>query len=265
MKRLETGFKTKRISIQQGLILAVVGAAALLLVLLILSTSTWTAIAYTMVALLALLIFLSVYFWGTIIFGGLIDLLQRRSSSSPWSVGSTGNIPEHDIDPGLELVSAGMLVYRYGEVKPRIHFRKVPLTGARAIRPFVVARTGSERQYNFHFMLNDDNEKTRYSDEFSFNVKNEPQLIMPHYRLSLSMPKKLVGQRWNLRVRSGVTTVTSFRFMFIEEGSQTELLTQAANAEPILASQEEMLARLLDTAIKQDVLGSTQEIELETI
>jgi hypothetical protein len=180
-------------------------------------------------------------------------------------VGSTGNIPEHDIDPGLELVSAGMLVYRYGEVKPRIHFRKVPLTGARAIRPFVVARTGSERQYNFHFMLNDDNEKTRYSDEFSFNVKNEPQLIMPHYRLSLSMPKKLVGQRWNLRVRSGVTTVTSFRFMFIEEGSQTELLTQAANAEPILASQEEMLARLLDTAIKQDVLGSTQEIELETI
>jgi hypothetical protein len=263
MKQQETGSKTKRISIQQGIGLAVVGTVALLAVLIVFSTSTWTAVAYTMVGLLALLILLAAYFWGTVFFGGFLEVFRRRSTSAPWSVGDTGNIPQHDIDPGLELVSAGMLVYRYGEVKPRIHFRKVPLTGARAIRPFVVARTGSERNYHFHFTLNDDNDTARYNDEFSFHVKDEPQLIMPHYRLSLSMPRKLVGQRWNLRVRSGVTTVTSFRFMFIEEGTSNELLTQTANQESMLASQEEMLARLLDAAIKRDAMESTQEIELE--
>jgi hypothetical protein len=181
------------------------------------------AVAYAIVALFVFLIALAVYFWGSVFFGGILDILTQGNSSGTWGIGIS-EIPKHDIDPGLELLAAGILVYRMGEVRPEIHFRKVPLGNARAMRPFIVARTGSERPYQFLFSLTDDHNSTRFESQFTVKLGDALQLIMPQYRLAPDIPRKLVGQRWSLQVKSGVTVITSFRFMFIDSTERKDVL-----------------------------------------
>jgi hypothetical protein len=221
-----------------------------------LTGETWRAVAYAVVALFAFLVLLAIYFWGAMLFGGLLEAVGRRATPVPWSVAGAGEVPEHDIDPGLELMAAGVLVYRLGEVKPRPHFRQIPLTNAHAIRPFVVARTGADRPYAFEFVLSDAQDSVRYHAELVSPLKDAPQIVMPHARLRVTLPKRLSGQRWNLQVRSGVTIVTTLRFVFVD-GS--------AESDPGLDWQRTVLPRLLDDAIKQDVLLNTQEVVLEDL
>jgi len=244
----------KRITWQKGLLFCVIGAFCLFLITLVLTGQTWEAIAYAVVVLFGLLFALAIYFWGSMLFGGVLELIGRQRTPVPWAVDGSVNVPEYDFDPGLELLAAGVLAYRYGEVKPHVHFMTVPMQNVRAIRPFVVARTGSERTYHFDFTLTDEQDRGRFNTEIESLLHNSPQLVMPHCRLIVQTPKKLIGQRWNLQVRSGVTVVTSLRFSFAADGTIDE---------PIPASHQDLLPRLLDGALKQDAMTNTQEIILE--
>ena len=145
---------TRRITIQQGFVLSTLVAFGLFLIFLVATGAAWRAVAYAMVALFAFLVVLAVYFWGALLLGGLLEMVGRQRTPVPWSIGDV-ETAEHDLDPGLELQAAGILVYRLGEVRPRVHFRKVPLAEVRAVRPFVVVRTGSARAHTFEFTLTD--------------------------------------------------------------------------------------------------------------
>ena len=80
------------------------------------------------------------------------------------------------------------------------------------------------------------------------------------------VPRKVVGQRWTLQVRSGVTVVTSFRFMFIDSAERSDVLGSAVNpADQTLGRVQEVLPGLLDEALKRDAMISTQEIVLEDL
>ena len=253
-------------------VITLIGAVILVLAILVLTDNTWRAVAYGLVALFAFLVAESVYFWGAMVLGGTVEALTRRRPAG-WALDEASSlvIPEHNIDPGLELMAAGVLVYRLGEVKPHVYFRKVSLTNARAIRPFVVARTGAARPYHFHFTLVDESGKTRHAEEFEFDLEDAPRLVMPRCRLLLEMPRQLVGQRWSLQVCSGVTVITSFRFMFADGGSHGIVSSEAGQArspngsESALGWQQEMLPMLLDEAIKHDVMTQTREIVLEEL
>ncbi len=245
----------KRITWQKGLLFSVVGAFGLFLIALVLTGQTWEAVAYAVVVLFGLLFALAIYFWGSMLFGGVLEVIGRQRTPVSWAVEfGSGAIPEYDLDPGLELLAAGVLAYRYGEVKPHVHFMTVPMQNVRAIRPFVVARTGSERTYHFDFVLTDEQDRGRFDTEIASQLHSQPQLVMPHCRLIVKTPKKLIGQRWNLQVRSGVTVVTSLRFSFVADGIADE---------PIPAAHQAVLPRLLDSALKQDAMTNTQEIILE--
>jgi hypothetical protein len=172
-------------------------------------------------------------------------------------------LPEHDIDPGLELAAAGMLVYRFGEIKPQVYFRNVPLVNVRAIRPFVVVRTGVERPYEFEFSLTDEQDIVHFRHEFTANLHSDPRLVMPPYRLLIGSVKNLLGQRWHLRVRSGVTVVTSFRFLFVDQPETGSDGRMNGGDELAPSWQHDLLSKLLDEALKRDVMSNTQEIELE--
>lgn len=253
-----------RINFRQALFVGILAASVLLVLVLAVTKSTWAAVAYALVALFGFLFVLALYFWGAMLLGGILETFSRHKAHATWSIGGTKpEAPEHNIDPGLELIAAGILVYRYGEVKPRVYFRAVTLTNARAIRPFVVARTGEERTYEFDFLLVDQSEQVRFKGQFAHELRNAPQMVMPHYRLLLNAPHHLTGQRWNLRVRTGVTVVTSVRFTFVD-GTDTQL-KKSAVSEEMQASQKEMLLTLLDEAIKQDAMTQTQEIVLEGV
>jgi len=263
----------QRISPQTALLVSVLAAFGLFLLGLMLTGEMWRALAYATVALFGFLVVQAIFFWGAVVFGSLSETFTRRRSPALWSTAELPGlkVPEHDIDPGLELLAAGMLVYRLGEIRPGVYFRKVPLANARSIRPFVVARTGLPRPYRFEFVLSDEGGASRFRDEFAFELRDDPQIVMPNYRLALARPKRLVGQRWRLQVRSGVTTVTSFRFMFSEgggppngaSGSATE--TADGGVESVPAWRQDLLPQLLDKALKRDVLMSTQEIVLEDL
>lgn len=264
---------------QTWAIIAALSAFGLFLLALMLTGQVWRAVAYGVIALFGFLIALAVYFWGAMLFGSTLEMLARqRQGTVSWSmIGENLVTPKHDIDPGLELLSAGILVYRLGEVKPQPYFRKVPLGDARAVRPFMIARTGAERNYRFSFLLNDEVETTRFDNEFVFALKDEPQVVMPPCRLVVDRPRALIGQRWTLRVQSGLTVVTSFRFIFVEGSAQPgiEKMGIARNgsgngsrlaADGGLAEwQECMLPELLDEAVKRDAMSSTQDIVLEVV
>jgi hypothetical protein len=252
--------------------LGLVGAFGLFLAALILTGQTWRIIAYALIALFAGLTLLAIYFWGAMILSGIMDLFSSLHHGTPWSAGVQGELvaQEHDIDPGLELVAAGMLVYRLGEVRPRIHFRKIPLANARSIRPFIVARTGAERPYHFQFTLFDEADVPHFQQDFAFTLKDDPQMVTPPQRIMFNKPKKVIGQRWSLQVRAGVTVITSLRFMFVE-GGQIEPTLESSNPlisdyqEPVPDRQQDLLAHLLDQALKMEAMTSTQEIILEDV
>lgn len=251
------------------LFLSLLGAFGLFLLLLIITGKAWWAIGYAIIALGGFLILMAVYFWGAVVLGGLLVALGQRSRSPSWALAKdkVTEIPDYDLDPGLELAAAGMLVYRFGEVKPRVYFRNIPLTNARAIRPFVVARTGVERPHEFEFSLTDEKDLVQFEHNFTADLFDDFRLVMPPYRLLIGSAKTLLGQRWNMRVRSGVTTVTSFRFLFTDqpESNLAGLDGQGMNADELAPSsqQVEFLSKLLDDALKRDVMSNTQEIELE--
>lgn len=235
-------------------IVSIASALVLFLVLLVVTGKTWRAISYAVLALFVFLVLQALYFWGALLLEGMTGAVARRRSLVPWSVGSedTWETPEHDLDPGLDLLAAGVLVYRLGEVKPHAYFREVSLANARAVRPFVVARTGAARDYRFQFTLSDENERIRFNQEITFPLDDAPQMIMPSIRLQVNTPRGLNNQRWSLQVRSGVTVVTSFRFVFVNGAPQSDW-------------QPDMLPQLLDEAIKRDALSGTQEIVLEDL
>jgi hypothetical protein len=261
------------VSPETGVLVSVLGAFGLFLLGLVLTGRMWRALAYAIVALFGFLVVQAIFFWGVVLLGSLLEIVARRRNLVPWSIsGAQGlDTPEHDIDPGLQLLAAGMLVYHLGEIAPRVHFRKIPLASARSVRPFVVARTGSPRPYRFEFVLSDEGGVTRFRDEFAFDLRDDPQIVLPCCRLALSMPRRLVGQRWSLQVRSGVTTVTSFRFTFVDGGgypngaSGSPAQETGARGEMVLRWHQELLPGLLDEALKRDTLTSTREIVLEDL
>ncbi|MBI5958292.1 MAG: hypothetical protein HY866_06145 [Chloroflexi bacterium] len=263
----------QRMQFRVGIIVVLSGALGLCLLSLLLTDRTWRAIAYGMVALFGFLTVLAIYFWGSILFGGIVEMVNFRRNTGRWGIGgrSEPGSPEHDLDPGLELISAGILVYILGEVKPRVHFRKVPLANVRSIRPFIVARTGDERAYQFQFALVDDSDKPCFHQDFSVTVRREPQMITPPQRLMFNKPRKVIGQRWSLQVRSGMTIITSLRFMFVEGGGRSSTLLEPASsfdldvADPVSSEQQELLNRLLDQVIKNDAMTNTLEIVLEEV
>ncbi len=250
--------------------LGLLGVFGLFVVALIVTGQTWRIVAYAMIALFAGLTLLALYFWGAMILSSVMDLFSTLRRGTPWSTGVPGELGmvEHDIDPGLELIAAGMLVYRVGEVKPHLHFRKIPLANARSIRPFIVARTGAERPYHFQFTLYDEADVPHFQQDFAFTLKDMPQMVTPPQRIMFNKPRKVVGQRWSLQVRAGVTVITSLRFMFVE-GGRLEPMLEPSNAltddiqEPV--RHQDLLAQVLDQALKMDAMTSTQEIILEDV
>ena len=264
----------RRIGLRTGAALSILAALGIFLLVLALTGHLWRAVAYGTVVLFTAVIALAAYFWGAIFLGGLLEALLARRPRSGWTVPAENFpvAPGQDIDPGLELLAAGMLVYRIAEVKPRAFFRKVPLNNARAVRPFVVARTGAPRKYTFTFVLSDENDVVRFDERFTASVQDQPQLIMPPYRLLIEMPRKLLGQRWLFQVRSGVTVITSLRFMFVDGRAKTgslasTLATSGAliddSDEEALRWHREVLPLLLDETVKRDAMVQTQEIPLE--
>lgn len=260
-----------RLDWRRAAIYLVLVALGLFLLALILTGQVWRAVAYSVVALFAFLFLLAGYFWGAMFFGGTLEMFVRRRSPVPWDItGGALDVPEHDIDPGLELLAAGMLVYRVGEVKPQPYFRKVPLANVRAVRPFMVARTGVARDHQFVLTLSDEVDARRFQDVFIFSLEDAPQVVMPPYSLVIEHPRALVGQRWTLQVRSGVTVVTSFRFLFVDGTIQAADIAarSGAGAQPYDGAADEdgdhgALSALIDEAVKRDALTAPREIVLE--
>lgn len=203
---------------------------------------------------------------GAVVLLLLFLLVSRSERAAKWMT-SRWELAEQDIDPGLELLAAGILVYRMGEIRPDIHFRKVPLGNARAIRPFIVARTGAERPHSFHFALTDDQDEVRFKDRFTVDLGDKPRLVMPAFRIAPDMPRKLVGQCWTLQVRSKMTVVTSFRFMFIDHAERLDALGGVSDdpTDQALERHHVLLPQLLDEEIKREVMVTTQEIVLEDL
>jgi hypothetical protein len=253
---------TRRITVLQGFVLSALAAFGFFLIFLVVTGAAWRAVAYAMAALFAFLGVLAVYFWGALLLGGFLEMFGRQHTPAPWSIGDV-ETAEHDLDPGLELQAAGILVYRLGEVLPRVHFRKVPLAEVRAVRPFVVVRTGAARAHTFEFSVTDEHGIHRLDSTLVSEVQDTPQLIMPSCLLRLDSPRRLVGQRWRLRVRSGVTTITSLGFMFVEGTAPSNGLPGGNGQDPVLAEQYAFLPRLLDEAIKRDAMEKPSERMLE--
>lgn len=261
----------QRLSALTAGILAIVGGFVLFLLVLVLTGHLWRAIAYATVVLFAALGVLAVYFWGALLLGSLVERITNRRTAESWDIGlDTGfEMPQHDIDPGLELLAAGMLTYRLGEVRPRAHFRTVQVDAVRAVRPFVVARTGAARPYRFEFVLSDDAEVTRFADTFAVDLQHVPQLVVPPYRLLVQEAHKLIGQRWLLQVRTGVTVITSLRFVFVDGSTPVGEAEQASVTEALDAAapawQASLLPKLLDEALKREALTRVEEIVLEVV
>ncbi|NDJ78074.1 MAG: hypothetical protein GYB65_17640 [Chloroflexi bacterium] len=254
----------RQINLTRWLIIVAVATFVLFLLALALTGEVWRAVAFGVVAFFGFLVALSVYFWIALV-GGTVSLVFIRRNPVPWSLGDEAledQVPEHDIDPGLELQAAGMLVYRFGEVRPHVYFRQIPLRNARAVRPFVVARTGAARPYHFEFTLQNEVDQVFLRKEVLFSLQPTPQFVMPAERLNISETHDLVGQSWQLQVRSGVTVITAVRFTFVE-GAQAAAAAGETDGEPTLAWQQEWLPRLLDETVKQDAMKETQEIVWE--
>ena len=254
----KTSPTNQRNTIQKGIVISLTAAGGMLLLSLVATGATWRAIAYAMVALFGFLVILAAYFWTTMLFGSLAFVLNRRHTSVPWKIDGELAAQEYDIDPGLELVAAGMLVYQLGEIKPSMHFRQVPLANARAIRPFIVARTGAAKPYDFTFELSDNSDHIHFAEAFYSDLEPQPQIVTPCVRLLINDTlKTLDGQRWTLQVRSGLTVITSFRFTFTGGNG-----THTAAGDHLPDDQQRYMSRLLDRALQQDVVFSPRNVIL---
>lgn len=256
--------RMQRYDWRMGAFSAFAGVFGLYLLALVLTGQTWRAISYGVVALFAFLILLAAYFWGALVFGGLFEMLSQRRTPVPWELGDgqAADVPEHDIDPGLELLAAGMLVYRRDEAKPRAYFRAVPLADTRALRPFIVARTGADREHTFTFALSDERDIVQFSEAITFPVRDHPQAVMPPpYQLATDDPRMLAGRRWTLRVQSGVTVVTTFRFQFVGDGASGDPVD--AMREQVTAQYPGALPQLLDDAVTRDAMTETRDVVVE--
>ena len=246
-------------------------AFGLLLVGLVITGRTWRAIAYATVALFAFLFLEAIYFWGTMVLGGVVSLVQRRRTPVPWALEANGlsETPAYALDPGLEVLAAGMLVYRWDVARPQAYFREISLASARALRPFIVARTGLPRSIPFAFSLAGETAQARFREEFMFDVGHAARLIMPPYRLQLEMPQRLVGRRWQLQVRSGVTVVTALRFVFINGQESQPERTLPDDVMPGEwtnwpdGDDRAAFAQWLNEALNDGELQSTRDVVLE--
>lgn len=186
-----------------------------LLALAFVTGELWRMLAWGSVALLAFLLTLAAYFWGTLLFGAVWGFL-RRSRGATWSLGGVESA-EHDIDPGMELLAAGVLAHYHGHTQPQVCFQNVPVQGLRVIRPFVVARTGWPREHVIEFTLTDDRERQCYRDRAWHELADSPRLVLPSAPVRFPAGDQAVGRRWSWHVRAGVTVVSAFRFVFSEE------------------------------------------------
>jgi hypothetical protein len=235
-------------------LLATAAAFALLFAVLSLGFGPWRAVAYITAGLFGMLFALAFYFWGTMLFGGVLQALRRRTPV-PWVLDDAADaVPAHDIDPGLEVMAAGMLVYRSGEANPHVCFRQVPVVDIEALRPFVAVRTGVPRRCAFAIALHDEHDQIRHEDSFMVGLSDRAALVAPPYRLALADPARLAGQHWSLQVKSGVTVVAAWRFHFVNGSSQPE---------SALDWEAHWLPRLVDEAIEQDSQPQTGDIALE--
>lgn len=277
-------FYLRQVSPVRGVIYVLTAILALVAVFWVITGDGWRAVALSVASLFGLLFALALYFWGTMLIGGTLASLVRRQSPVPWALDDAGlDIPEHDLDPGLELLGAGLLVYRTGEVRPTVHFRDVPLNEARAVRPFVVARTGAARPHSFFFALEDEDHIARFDQQFTHELHTRPQLVMPHCLLTFPAAQRMFGQRWTLHVRCGVTVVTSLRFTFVNGRTTDRALpgddgfsarsaqvrdartgnVDVERGDDLAAWQQQVLPRLLDEAIKRDALSLVPQVVVE--
>ena len=227
---------------------------ALLFAALSLAFGTWRAVAYITAGLFGLLFALAFYFWGLMLFGGTLRFLGRRTPV-PWVLDDdAGAVPAHDLDSGLELMAAGVLVYRRGEARPRAFFRQVPLADAEAVRPFVVARTGVERRCEFAMALYDEHDRPRHQASFTIVLGDRAALVVPPYRLAVPDPARLVGRRWSIQVRSGVTVVAACGLNFVNG---------EAPPETVLDWQARLLPRLVEEALEREARTHAGAIALK--
>lgn len=246
--------RRKRARANRRGLLGTAAGFALLYAALSLAFGPWRAVAYITAGLFGALFALAFYFWGAMLFGGTWQFLRRRTPV-PWALDDDASaVPMHDIDPGLELMAAGMLVYRAGEARPRAYFRQVPVADARAVRPFVVARTGVARRCEFAIALYDEHDRARHQDSFTTELGDRAALVVPPYRLAVDDPARLVGRRWSLQVRSGVTVVAACGFRFVNGTTQPE---------SVLDWQAHMLPRLVDEVIARDTLAQAGDVALK--
>ncbi|WP_119072474.1 hypothetical protein [Aggregatilinea lenta] len=194
---------------------AIVGSSAIgaLALYALLSGDVWVAAGWGMAAMLIFLVVLAVYFWGSLVFGGTLSAFGS-SRPVPWTFGAVEDAT-HDIDPGIEILSAGVLAY-YDDVAEAVPcFRTVPARGLRAVRPFLVARSGMDEMRDFEFELVDAHDRARFRRRIEQALSSTPGLVI------LPLPLALASARpelvWGWRVRSGITVLATFHIDLTDE------------------------------------------------
>lgn len=243
--------RKKRISVQEIAALALLIALGALMGYLVVTGHTWRAIAYAMATLFGLLVALAVYFWSTLLFSGFFAVFTRRQTAAPWQFDTETEIPEYDLDPGLELVAAGILVYREARPFPDVHFRHVPLAGTHAIRPFLVARTSADRRYPFVFHITDAHAQTRLESTLETELGPQPAMIVPPVQVRLN-GALLDGQTWRIQVLSGPTVITTIGFTFSNGTSRPGAAGPPGSADTPGHVPDQTLSRLRDQALQHE-------------
>lgn len=242
-------------------VVIITGVFVVYLASLVLAGRPWRAAAYAVAVLFALLFLQAFYFWGAMLLGAIASTLRRHRSPVPWSLGENGEVPEHDIDPGLELLAAGVLVYRGDSDRPELCFRDVPVSDLRAVRPFVVARTGYDRPCSFEFALYDDGNALQLTSSAESHLTPAANMVVPGHRLVTRDPGRLAGQRWQLQIRSGVTILTSLRIAYRNDGFPE--LPGRLDPDPAGEARQARLNRLLDAVLELDAKRDVPDIALE--
>ncbi|HML22813.1 MAG TPA: hypothetical protein PKD09_14275 [Aggregatilinea sp.] len=187
----------------------------------------WIAAGWGMALMLVFLVGLAIYFWGVLMFGGTLSALKSDRSPIPWSFGDI-ETAEYNIDPGLELMSAGVLAYYTGKTRFETCFRTVPARGLRAIRPFVMARTGLPELRTFEFELVDTHDQIRFRQQVDCYLEDGPELVMTPDLAALPVASDERGEIWSWRVRSGVTILTTFSIYLSDDAPSREALQDDA-------------------------------------
>lgn len=187
----------------------------------------WIAAGWGMALIMAFLVGLAIYFWGVLMFGGTLSAFNSEQRPVPWSFGDI-ETAEYNIDPGLELMSAGVLAYYTDRAGFRTCFRTVPARGLRAIRPFVMARTGLTSSCTFAFELVDAHDHVHFSQDVELWLDEEPELVMTSEPVVLPVLSGERGKAWSWRVRSGVTILTTFSIYLSDDAPSREALQDDA-------------------------------------